>query len=75
LANESKEAKFSRLASARVGKTLKAIGLIANLSGSGYAFTQDQVDKIGQALNKKVADTLARFVPKAASASEEKFEI
>lgn len=74
-AGESKSSKFSRLASARVTKTVKAISLIANLSGSGYEYTQEQVNKIESVLNKSVADTLARFVPREKAAEVSKIEI
>lgn len=42
--------RFLRLARARVSKCLKALDSIAKLSGSGYANTPEQADKIIKAL-------------------------
>lgn len=67
-ADETKSAKFVRLAQQRVGKALKAIGLIANLSSrSGYEYTADQVTKIKTALTDKVDATMSNFNPDAKS--------
>lgn len=61
---ETKAAKFSRLASARVTVAVKRISLIGNLAGSGYEYTEEQVDKIRQLLNEAVVAAMARFVAK-----------
>lgn len=63
-AGETKADKFKRLGEARVGKALKTISLIGNLSGSGYTYTADQVAKITAALENAVSDTMARFNPR-----------
>lgn len=59
--NESKADKFSRLASKRVTKALKAIANIGNLSGGGYERTNEQVKKITDALTAAVNAVKARF--------------
>jgi len=59
---ESKAAKFSRLASSRVGKALDAIALIGNLAPkASYDYTEAQVAKIEAALLAEVAETIALF--------------
>ncbi len=75
--DESKADKFKRLAGARTAKTLKAIGLLGNLSGTGYEYTQDQVAKITAALNDKVKATMAKFAPRDPNAkkTEETFSL
>lgn len=73
-ADETSEAKFSRLATKRVNKALKDIGLIGNLSGSGYKYTDEQVAKIDSLLRDKVKATMARF-DKTAKASGESITI
>jgi hypothetical protein len=59
--NETKAQKFSRLASKRVTKALKAIQNIGNLAGGGYERTPEQVKRIATLLNDATAGTLARF--------------
>lgn len=58
-----KSEKFSRLAKKRVGKALTAVKLIGNLSGSGYAYTPEQVTKINTLLNDAVKSVVSRFAP------------
>jgi len=53
--NESKEAKFKRLASVRMSAALKAVRGVANLSGAGYGFTEAQAAQIGTDLDKAVS--------------------
>lgn len=54
--------RFKQLARKRVSKALKTIHLIGNLSGSGYDYSQDQVDKISAALKDAVDTAMKRFV-------------
>ena len=42
--NETKEARFVRIAEPRVNRACKAVSLLGNLAGSGYEYTQEQVD-------------------------------
>ncbi len=51
---ETPEARFRRLASARVDKALKAIKLIGNLTGTQYKSTSEQREKIDKALSEAV---------------------
>lgn len=60
-ADETKAAKFSRLASARVSKAVKAIKQIGNLSGNGYEKTPEQITAIKSHLVQAVNSTLAKF--------------
>jgi len=67
---ETKEAKFSRLATARVTKAVKTISLIANLSGSGYSYSPEQVSKIETLLTETVTETIGKFSRKEKKAAE-----
>jgi hypothetical protein len=60
-ATESREAKFQRLAEARVNRALDAIRLIGNLASSQYAYSPDQVSAIGMALATNLKSTLDKF--------------
>lgn len=55
-------AKFVKLASARVTKTLKDIQLIGNLANrSNYDYTDEDITKIFRALNEEIASCKKRF--------------
>jgi hypothetical protein len=56
---ESKAAKFSRLASARVRRAVKAISLVGALASAQYERTPAQVDKIESYLNAAVRAAVA----------------
>lgn len=71
---ETKEGKFSRLASKRVTVAVKKISLIGNLAGSGYAYTPEQVEKIKAVLSEAVKSVLSRF-DKTAKAEAEAIQI
>ena len=58
---ESKAAKFSRLASARVRRAVKAINLVGALASAQYEKTPAQVDKIESYLNAAVRAAVARL--------------
>ena len=58
---ETKDAKFSRLATKRVNAALGKIKLIGNLAGPGYSYTPEQVEKIAGVLNEAVKFTMNRF--------------
>ena len=53
--NETKEGKFKRLGSVRVGDALKKVRSIANLSGGGYAYSKAQAAQIINDLEKAVS--------------------
>ena len=55
-------AKFVKLASARVSKTLKDIQLIGNLANrSNYDYTDEDIAKIFKAINDEIAACRKRF--------------
>ena len=58
---ETKAAKFSRLASARVRRAVKAINLVGALASAQYEKTPAQVDKIETYLNAAVRAAVARL--------------
>lgn len=62
--DETKRAKFIRLATARVGKAVKAIAGIGNLSGSAYEYSEADIAKIKGAIMDANVSMLARFQPK-----------
>ena len=63
-ADETKRAKFLRLANKRVPAALQKIGLIGNLSTSGYEYHEHDIVAIRNALAKAVGDVLAKFAPR-----------
>ena len=52
--SETKEARFVRIAEPRVNRACKAISLLGNLAGSGYEYTQEQVDAMFGAVQKSL---------------------
>ena len=58
---ETKAAKFSRLASARVTRAVKAINRVGALASAQYEKTPAQVDKIEGYLNAAVRAAVARL--------------
>jgi hypothetical protein len=53
---------FVRLAEARTTRLLKDVDLLANLSNrSNYTYTEEDVDKIFRAVQKKVREAEAKF--------------
>lgn len=50
--NETKQAKFIRLATARVNKVRKALDQIGLLGGAAYESTDDQRNKISEAIRE-----------------------
>lgn len=61
LKSEGKDAKFIRLGKPRVNKALTAIRQIGNLSGAGYIYTQEQVEKMRKVVNAAVEDAFDKF--------------
>lgn len=61
LAEETKADKFRRLAKMRVPGALAKIRNIGNLSGSGYEYTAEQVEKIATALNDRVVSVVEKL--------------
>ena len=58
---ETKAAKFSRLASARETRAVKAINRVGALASAQYEKTPAQVDKIESNLNAAVRAAVARL--------------
>jgi len=61
VAGESKSDKFKRLASKRVVNAIQKVELITNLSGPGYEYSPEQVEKILTALQGSVDKVKAAF--------------
>lgn len=58
---KDKADRFQKLAKKRVSKALKDIRLIGNLSGSGYEYTPEQVEKIRSSLYEAIDTAMSRF--------------
>lgn len=72
--NESKEAKFKRLAEKRVDTALQKIGLLGNLANPSYSYTSEQVEKIIVALTASVAEVEEKF-QKVLDRNRKRFEL
>lgn len=59
--NESKEARFLRVAEPRVNRACKAVSLLGNLADSSYAYTPAQVDAMFGAVQAALDSAKARF--------------
>mgnify|MGYP005844136347 CR=1 FL=1 len=71
MSESKRREKFVFLAEKRVSRTLKDIKLIGNLSNrTNYTYTDQDVKKITQALNKAVNEMKARFDAKGDPADE-----
>lgn len=69
--NETKAEKFIRIGEYRMNKAVDAIGRLENLANrSSYEYTQEQVDAMFQALEGRVVEVKARFMPKKAAESK-----
>ena len=58
---ESKEAKFKRLAEHRVNNAIAKISLIGNLASTSYEYSADQVEKILSGLRATVEEVEKKF--------------
>lgn len=67
-ADETKRAKFIRLANVRVNAAIKRINQIGNLSGSAYEYGEADISKLRASLTDAVVSTLAKFSPRKADA-------
>jgi hypothetical protein len=71
MAREADREKFVELAEKRVGRALKDIKLIGNLSNkSNYSYTTGDVKKIHSALKKALDEMKSRFDSKGATEDE-----
>lgn len=67
-----KAGKFVELGTKRVAKAIKAIRAIGNLSNrNSYEYTEEQVKRIEDALQRELNSVMARFAPKDKAASSE----
>lgn len=59
--NESKEARFLRVAEPRVNRACKAVSLLGNLADSSYAYTEKQVEAMFSAVQESLDTARAAF--------------
>lgn len=59
--DETPEKRFSRIASARLGKVLDAMRVLRNCAGPGYSYSVEQVDKMDKYIMDERAKLLAAF--------------
>lgn len=74
-ADETKAARFSRLASARVTKAVRAIKNIGNLSGRSYEYSDAQVETIKGYLTDATKSALAAFASGGTEKAAEELKI
>lgn len=67
--DEKPAARFKRVVEPRVGKALKAIGLIGSVTGSAYKYSDEDIAKIVAALRDGVDKVEQRFAGKGDTAS------
>ncbi len=67
---ESKSDKFKRLATKRTKNAISKVELLTNLSGSGYEYTPEEVEKILTALQGSVDKVKAAFSKQKITKSE-----
>lgn len=61
---ETKEERFIRIAEPRVSRACKAVSLLGNLAGSGYEYTEEQVEAMFGAVQEELDTARAAFVKK-----------
>lgn len=61
---ETKEERFIRIAEPRVSRACKAVSLLGNLAGSGYEYTEEQVDAMFGAVQEELDTARAQFKKK-----------
>jgi len=67
LENESKSARFKRLAESRTNAVLEKIKILGNCSNrSMYAYTDEEINKIFSEIDKYLKETKAQFRPSRA---------
>ena len=65
---EERKKRFQKLASARTKKILRGLDILANCSNkSNYVYEETQVNKIFEAIRKKVDEVEMRFKVKKGS--------
>lgn len=61
---ETKEERFIRIAEPRVSRACKAVSLLGNLAGSGYEYTEEQVNAMFGAVQEALDTARAQFKKK-----------
>ena len=61
---ETKEERCIRIAEPRVSRACKAVSLLGNLAGSGYEYTEEQVDAMFGAVQEALDTARAQFKKK-----------
>jgi len=62
LSQSEKHANFQRLAEARLSGMLEGLRKLANLSSSNYEFEEDEVHKLFNTIEERLADVRSRFI-------------
>lgn len=74
MGNETKRQRFVRLAEARTNKILEMMRLLGNCSSkANYDYTEEDIKKIFNALEKELKNTKNRFL--GVDAKEERFTL
>ena len=68
--NENKADKFTRIATRRVGKSLKAIRTIGYCTGSGYEWSDEQAEQIITVSQSSITELANKFDSKQEKQSE-----
>jgi len=68
--NETKQDKFKRIATRRVRNAIKMVERIGKLSSYGYEYTDEDVEKIINALEEALNKLKASFSTKESKVSE-----
>jgi hypothetical protein len=75
-ADESKEARFRRVAGKRLAKAVRMIGHLERVGrGSAYSYTDAQADKVIQTLVDAIAKVKVAYSAKASKATLEMIEL
>ncbi len=59
--NETPEKRFKRVVEPRVGKAIKAIGLVGSVSGATYKVTEKDIANIETALTEALQKSMKRL--------------
>jgi len=60
--DEKPAARFRRVVEPRVGKALKAIGLVGSVTGAAYKYSEEDVHSISLALKDAVDKAIQRLL-------------
>jgi hypothetical protein len=71
--NETKEARFVRVATPRVVRAIKYIKLLGNCASSAYGYTPEQIKKMTDAIEDALVVTAEKFAGKMKAGGEFKF--